>query len=72
MHQGSSRPNGEELQIGIKWGGFCIKGVNKLSRNAETFSPLGSTSLPEPEIKSIVLGTPDSNGGIVEGSDETR
>ena len=47
-----------------------FKGVNKLCRNAETFSPLGSTSLPEPEIKSIVLGTPDSNGGTVEGSDE--
>ena len=47
-----------------------FKGVSKLCRNAETFSPLESTSLMEPEIKSIVLGTPDSNGGIVEDSDE--
>ena len=47
-----------------------FKGVSKLCRNAETFSPLESTSLMEPGIKSIVLGTPDSNGGIVEDSDE--
>ena len=47
-----------------------FKGVNKLCRNAELFSPLGSTSLLKPEMKSIVLGTPDSNGGIVEDSDE--